>query len=52
MQHRPREPAREDAGHESVVITDRYIDVDRIARHQSAKNKKLMTELENKEAGQ
>ncbi len=52
VQHRPREHVRDDAGHESVVITDKYIDVDRIARHQSAKNKKLMTELEKKEAGQ
>lgn len=39
--HRPREHVRDDAGHESSVITDRYIDIDRAARHESAKTKKL-----------
>jgi site-specific recombinase XerD len=41
VEHRPREHVRDDAGHESAVITDRYIDIDRIARHNSAKNKQL-----------
>ena len=44
VQHRPREHVRDDAGHESVVITDKYIDVDRMARHNSAKSKKLIIE--------
>lgn len=42
--HRPREHVRDDAGHESAVITDHYIDADRAARHESAKNKKLKPE--------
>jgi site-specific recombinase XerD len=41
IEHRPREHIRDDAGHESSVVTDRYIDIDRIARHDSARNKKL-----------
>jgi hypothetical protein len=32
---------RDDVGHESSTITDRYIDIDRIARHDSARNKQL-----------
>ena len=43
IEHRPREHVRDDAGHESSVITDRYIDIDRVARHDSARNKKLKT---------
>jgi site-specific recombinase XerD len=41
VEFRPREHVRDDAGHESAVITDHYIDTDRIARHDSAKNKQL-----------
>lgn len=44
VKHRPREHVRDDAGHSSGAITDRYIDIERRARHRSAKNKKLDTE--------
>ncbi|MDP6652654.1 MAG: tyrosine-type recombinase/integrase [Gammaproteobacteria bacterium] len=37
--HRPREHVRDDAGHGSSAITDRYIDVERAERHASARNK-------------
>ena len=39
--HRPREHVRDDAGHQSVQITDRYIDIDVKARHASARHKTL-----------
>jgi site-specific recombinase XerD len=42
VKHRPRDHVRDDAGHSSGLITDRYVDVDRRERHQSAK-KKLIT---------
>lgn len=38
---RPREHVRDDAGHGSSAITDRYIDVELRARHQSAKKKAI-----------
>lgn len=38
---RPREHVRDDAGHGSSAITDRYIDVERQARHASARKKKI-----------
>lgn len=38
---RPREHVRDDAGHSSSAITDRYIDVELQARAQSAKHKSL-----------
>jgi site-specific recombinase XerD len=41
VEHRPREHVRDDAGHESAVITDHYIDADRVARHESARHKQL-----------
>ncbi|EKE00983.1 MAG: hypothetical protein ACD_21C00250G0056 [uncultured bacterium] len=41
VEHRPREHVRDDAGHESSTVTDRYIDIDRIARHDSARDKQL-----------
>lgn len=44
VQYRPREHVRDDAGHDNVTITDRYIDVDQQARHASAKNKPLVFE--------
>lgn len=42
--HRPREHVRDDVGHENIAVTDRYIDTDRQARHQSAKHKPLNPE--------
>lgn len=39
---RPREHVRDDAGHSSGAITDRYIDVELRERHASAKNKKII----------
>jgi|TARA_R110002110_G_C13470277_1_gene720492 site-specific recombinase XerD len=36
---RPREHVRDDAGHSSSAITDKYIDIDKRERHRSAKNK-------------
>jgi len=42
---RPREHVRDDAGHSSSAITDRYIDVELRARHASGKGKKIMPEL-------
>lgn len=38
---RPIAHVRDDAGHSSSAITDRYNDIDLIERHQSAKNKTL-----------
>ena len=40
---RPREHVRDDARHSSSVITDRYIDIPKAERHQSAKNKRIFT---------
>ena len=36
---RPREHVRDDAGHSSGAITDKYIDDERRARHASGKKK-------------
>ncbi len=41
VQNRPIEHVRDDAGHNHSSITDRYIDSDQRARHDSAKNKPL-----------
>ncbi|MBA4697150.1 MAG: tyrosine-type recombinase/integrase [Legionella sp.] len=38
---RPREHVRDDAGHRSSATTDRYIDIELQARHQSAKAKAI-----------
>ena len=38
---RPREHVRDDAGHSSSAVTDRYIDVELAARHRSAKDKAI-----------
>ncbi len=38
---RPREHVRDDAGHSSGAITDRYIDVELVARAKSAKTKTI-----------
>jgi len=39
VKFRPREHVRDDAGHSSSNITDKYIDVDLRERHQTAKKK-------------
>jgi site-specific recombinase XerD len=39
---RPREHVRDDAGHSSSAITDRYIDIELRARHASAKKKSII----------
>jgi len=39
VKHRPREHVRDDAGHSSSAITDRYIDIELRARHASARKK-------------
>ena len=44
VQHRPREHVRDDAGHQSINITDKYIDIDVKARHASAQSKTLISE--------
>ncbi len=41
VKHRPREHVRDDAGHSSSAITDRYIDVELKERAQSAKRKAM-----------
>lgn len=41
VKHRPREHVRDDAGHSSSAITDRYIDIELRARAKSAKNKQI-----------
>lgn len=41
VEFRPREHIRDDVGHENPATMDKYIDTDRIARHQSAQSKRL-----------
>ncbi len=41
VKRRPKEHVRDDAGHSSSAITDRYIDIEKRERHASAKKKKL-----------
>jgi site-specific recombinase XerD len=41
IESRPREHIRDDVGHENASTMDKYIDIDRIARHHSAQNKQL-----------
>lgn len=41
---RPREHVRDDAGHSSSATTDRYIDVEMQARHESARDKVIEPE--------
>lgn len=41
VKHRPREHVRDDAGHSSSVITDKYIDINRQERHYSARKKTI-----------
>lgn len=38
---RPREHVRDDAGHSSSAVTDKYIDIELKERHKSAKNKPI-----------
>src|SRR3989338_6613702 len=45
---RPREHVRDDAGHSSGAITDKYIDVELTERARSAKNKLIETRLKFK----
>jgi len=40
---RPREHVRDDAGHSSSAITDKYIDIELRERHKSAKRKQMGT---------
>lgn len=49
VEHRPREHVRDDAGHENISITDRYIDIDRVARHDSARFKTLKPQRNSKQ---
>ena len=42
---RPREHVRDDAGHSSSAITDKYIDVELQARHASARKKKVKPKI-------
>lgn len=44
VKHRPREHVRDDAGHSSSAITDKYIDVELRRRHASGKHKKIKPE--------
>lgn len=39
VKSRPREHVRDDAGHSSGAITDKYIDIEKTERYQSAKDK-------------
>jgi site-specific recombinase XerD len=43
VKHRPREHVRDDAGHSSSAITDRYVDIELRERARSAKNKPINT---------
>lgn len=47
---RPREHVRDDAGHASSATTDRYIDVELTERHRSAKHKKILPQIAEKES--
>lgn len=41
VKHRPKEHVRDDAGHSSSAITDRYVDIELIERHKSAQAKTI-----------
>jgi len=47
VKRRPREHVRDDAGHSSSAITDKYIDIELRERHRSAKEKPISI-LDNK----
>ncbi len=42
VKRRPREHVRDDAGHSSSAITDKYIDIELRERHRSAKDKPMV----------
>lgn len=44
VKRRPREHVRDDAGHSSSAITDKYIDIELRERHRTAKNKPILDE--------
>lgn len=44
VKHRPREHVRDDAGHGSSAITDKYIDIELRARHASGRHKLIKPE--------
>jgi len=44
VKRRPREHVRDDAGHSSSAITDKYIDIELRERHYSARNKPLLAD--------
>lgn len=44
IETRPREHIRDDVGHENAATMDKYIDIDKVARHASAKHKQLKPE--------
>ncbi len=41
VEYRPREHIRDDVGHDNPATMDKYIDIDRVDRHLSAKSKRL-----------
>ncbi|HEX4045803.1 MAG TPA: tyrosine-type recombinase/integrase [Gammaproteobacteria bacterium] len=43
VEFRPREHIRDDVGHDNPATMDKYIDIDRVARHRSAQTKRLKT---------
>jgi site-specific recombinase XerD len=45
---RPREHVRDDAGHSSSAITDRYIDIELHERYQSAQKKRVLKDINTK----
>ena len=45
VKQRPREHVRDDAGHGSSAITDRYIDIELRERHASGKKKNIKPNL-------
>jgi integrase len=47
VESRPREHIRDDVGHENASTMDKYIDIDRMARHKSAKHKQLKPDKED-----
>lgn len=47
VKQRPREHVRDDAGHSSGAITDRYIDVELTARARSARKKQIVSEQDD-----
>ena len=47
IETRPREHIRDDVGHENPATMDKYIDIDRVARHQSAQHKRLKPDMDS-----